>query len=242
MPLALDLVKPTSASWALTSACGIGGSMTDSTLGGGRRRSGRWRRWRRSVCLCRKRGLCSCFRLGVRGRGAALAVGERLGRELRCKLDVKVIRSFDQTVVRLLVIVVAGLASLAVLLSVSRRLQDLGRVCVGTQPRDEDGAQRLGRDGDAGVTLEQAADPLRPAARLHGPIKARLRRVEQIGLIAAHLKLEQPLVHCRCIRLIYQLCIRFLLISDYQLFIRLIQHSTCISWPDTAVSTVYQAG
>ena len=49
-------------------------------------------------------------------------------------------------------------------------------------------------------------------------------------------------VHCRCIRLIYQLCIRFLLISDYQLFIRLIQHSTCISWPDTAVSTVYQAG
>ena len=29
--------------------------------------------------------------------------------------------------------------------------------------------------------------------------------------------------HCRCIRLIYQLCIRFLLISDYQPFIRLIQ-------------------
>ena len=33
----------------------------------------------------------------------------------------------------------------------------------------------------------------------------------------------QENLHCRCIRLIYQPCIRFLLISDYQPFIRLIQ-------------------
>ena len=86
------------------------------------------------------------------------------------------------------------MARLAVLLSVSRRLQDLGRVRVRAQPRDEDRAQRLRRDGDASVTLEQTAHPLRPAARLHGAVEARLRRVKQVGLVASHLKFEQRVI------------------------------------------------
>ncbi len=95
------------------------------------------------------------------------------------------------------------------------------------------GARAAGREaaGTAAVDWEAArAGVARAGVRREAAAKAAV-----VGVAGAR-------AHCRCIRLIYQLCIRFLLISDYQLFIRLIQHSTCISWPDTAVSTVYQAG
>ena len=49
------------------------------------------------------------------------------------------------------------------------------------------------------VVVEMAAgkaegDPLAPAARFHGAIEARLWRMEQVGLVASHLVLEQLLV------------------------------------------------
>ena len=110
------------------------------------------------------------------------------------KRDVEVIRSFDKTVVCLLVIVIAGLASLTVLLCVGGGLENFRAASVVSQPCDEDGPQRLGSDGDAGVTLEEAAYPLGPATGLHRPVKARLRRMEEIGRLASHLKRKELLV------------------------------------------------
>ena len=71
---------------------------------------GRWQRgWWRCRLLCMRRRLNRLSRLGMSGRGTALAAGsDRLGRELRCKGDVELIRSFDQAVVSLLVVVLAA--------------------------------------------------------------------------------------------------------------------------------------
>ena len=38
------------------------------------------------------------------------------------------------------------------------------------------------------VAVEQATNPLRPRRALHWSIEARLRRVEEVGLIASHLE------------------------------------------------------
>ena len=80
-----------------------------------------------------------------------------------------------------LIVVGRRLPRLRVLHGVSGGLQNGIVGGVVAEPRDEDGSQRLGRDGHARVTLEQAADPLRPRTGLHRSVRVPLRWVEEKG-------------------------------------------------------------
>eukprot|EP00966_Prymnesium_polylepis_P072842 1691508-Prymnesium_polylepis.1 len=143
-------------------------------------------RWLRLRLLQRRRGSDSHGSDGgllgndAAARGSASTIAGELGRVRQ----IEIVRCLHQLRVGVLIVVRARLRGLLVFHGVRCALEDLGAVSALLEPRDEDGAQGLGRDGCARHLLEETANVLRPRGRLHRTVWLRSRRrVEDVRLV-----------------------------------------------------------